>query len=115
MTIDIGGIGPAGVPGVTPAKNAPAPAAVPSTSSAQDNDAVTVDVQSVPASPPPEVSAAIQTASQAYDQLAAAGQHVKFSLDSSGGLNIELQHDDGTTQTISGSEALRLAGGGSSG
>lgn len=111
MSMDIGGIGSAPAAGVTPASNIPASTPLAPTPPTPDDEAVTVDVRSFEAGPPPEVSAAVQTASAAYDKLAAAGQHVQFGLDSSGSLSIELQGEDGSSQTLSPSEALRLAAG----
>lgn len=74
--------------------------------------AVSVDLQSAAGSPPPEVSAAIDAASQVYEQLDARGQHVQFSSDpSTGALNIELQHPDGSSSTLSPGQLLDLAEG----
>lgn len=112
MSMEIGGIGSVPVPGITPASTPPA--TTPANGPAAGDEAVAVDVQSLPDGPPPEVSAAITVASQAYDRLAAGGRHVRFSTDpSSGELSIELQSDDGSSQPITAADALRLADGGS--
>jgi len=67
----------------------------------------------VPATPPPEVEAAISVAAQAYDELNATGQQLHFGeTPSDGKLAVELQDLSGAPlSTISASEALRIAGG----
>ena len=68
---------------------APAPATGPRAAGAPERatpaSSAAVTVDSIPASPPPEVLDAIGVASQAYDQLAASGRTVQFSLDGPGG------------------------------
>lgn len=111
MSMDITGIGAGPVADVsaTPKSSAPAEAAG-ETNAAEDS--VSVDLQSLAGSPPPEVTAAIDNASKAFDQLASSGQHVAFSQDpSSGALNIELQNQDGSSRTLSAGEVLNLADG----
>jgi hypothetical protein len=80
-------------------------------SAAEAHDAVSVDV--IPSSPPDDVMGAIATASEAYDRLAANGQHVSFELDAgSGGVQINLQDSKGRPISgLSPSDALRLAAG----
>jgi hypothetical protein len=80
-------------------------------SATHTHDAVTVDV--IPSSPPDEVLDAIAAASDAYDRLAANGQHVSFELDGpTGRLQIGLQDSDGRPISgLSPSDALRLAAG----
>jgi hypothetical protein len=67
----------------------------------------------VPTTPPPEVSQAIGTASQAYEELNATGHQLHFTLDRpTGALAVELRDMDGNPlSNISASEALRIAGG----
>jgi hypothetical protein len=62
---------------------------------------------------PDEVHTAIAAASDAYDALAAEGTQVHFAFDeATGRMTIKVQDLTGTTLgSISGSEALRLAGG----
>lgn len=76
--------------------------------------AVRVDLDSsFPQTPPPEVTQAIDVASNAYDQLSATGQQLHFSVNTpTGGVAVELRDLDGNPLfTISASEALRIAGG----
>jgi len=72
-----------------------------------------VALDTIPASPPPEVLAAIGTASQAYDRLAASGRQLHFGIDqSSGKVVVELQDLSGNVlSTLSPSQALDIAGG----
>jgi hypothetical protein len=108
MSFDVGGIGAANVPGIVPASPTPASAPLAPPSPVPGDEAVTVDVQGIPA----EVSDAIASASRAYDRLAASGQHVEFSTDpTSGALTINLQSESGEAQTLSPSDVLRIAGG----
>jgi hypothetical protein len=62
---------------------------------------------------PPEVARAMKVASDAYDQLSATGHQIHFDLDlSGGGFAVELQDLNGNPlSTLSGSEALQIAGG----
>lgn len=100
---------------VNPAATGPAGEmqAASATGAREAQDAVRVDV--MPSAPPDDVMDAIGAAADAYDRLAAGGQHVSFELDGpSGRVQINLQ--DSTGRPISGlspSDALRLAAGGS--
>ncbi|HTW11263.1 MAG TPA: hypothetical protein VME01_00855 [Solirubrobacteraceae bacterium] len=69
----------------------------------------------MPPSPPPEVEEAISVASQAYEELSATGQQVHFEIDAPNrAVDVELRDLHGNPlSTISASEALRIAGGGS--
>jgi hypothetical protein len=112
MSFDVGGIGAANVPGIVPASTTPASAPVAPASEIPGNEAVTVDLQGVTPAIPAQVSSAIASASRAYDQLAAAGQHVEFSTDpASGKLTITLKSESGESQTLSPSDVLRIAAG----
>jgi hypothetical protein len=75
--------------------------------------AVQVDLESLPESPPPEVADAMTVASDAYEQLSATGQQIHFGFDqANGGFAVELRDLNGTPlSTLSGSEALQIAGG----
>jgi len=101
-----GAVGPAAATG---AKGADDTTSALDASEAQD--AVNVDV--IPTSPPDGVMDAIAAASDAYDTLAASGQHVSFSLDPpTGRVQIELQDPAGRPISgLSPSDALRLAAG----
>jgi hypothetical protein len=62
---------------------------------------------------PPEVERAIVVASDAYEQLSATGHQIHFDFDrAAGGFAVELQDLNGNPlSTLSGSEALQIAGG----
>jgi hypothetical protein len=74
-----------------------------------------VVVATIPATPPPEVLQAVQTASQTYDKLLSLGQHVHFATDPrTGRLSIELVSLTGAArQTVTPHKLLELASGGS--
>jgi hypothetical protein len=113
MSFDVSGIGslrtsdlqrPEGAGfGVRPATAAPSYAEA----------AVLVELDSLPASPPPEVAKAMAVASDAYDQLSATGHQIHFDFDrAGGGFAVELQDLNGNPlSTLSGSDALQIAGG----
>jgi hypothetical protein len=113
MSFDVSGIGsfrssdiqrPDGAgSGVRPGTESPSYAEV----------AAAAEPDSLPVSPPPEVTQAMAVASDAYDQLSATGQTIHFGFDQAGGgLAVELQDLDGTPLSrLSGSEALQIAGG----
>jgi hypothetical protein len=88
----------------TGAPPAPAPADA-------DADAVTVDT--MPASPPPEVLDAIGAASDAYDRLAASGQHLHFAIDApTGKVTVSVtDHAGNVLRTVAPSAALAAASG----
>lgn len=75
--------------------------------------AVSVQLATLPPSPPPEVRHAIAVASDSYDRLHDSGRQLSFSLDDgSGALTVELQDLSGNhISTLSVSDALRIAGG----
>ncbi len=100
------------VSAVTQATQAVSPSALSPMVSAvvMSDEPVTVDM--IPAAPPPEVIAAIMTASQSYDSLAASGHQVHFATDpQTGSVSIQLVGPS-TSTTISPSKALDLASGG---
>jgi hypothetical protein len=68
----------------------------------------------LPESPPPEVTQAIEVASEAYEVLSATGQQVHFGLDPwARALEVELRDLHGNPlSTLSASDALQLAAGG---
>jgi hypothetical protein len=70
-------------------------------------------LDSLPKSPPPEVASALAVASDAYDQLSAAGHQIHFGFNQLGGrFAVELQDLHGNPlSTLSGSDALQIAGG----
>jgi uncharacterized FlaG/YvyC family protein len=74
-----------------------------------------VSVDTVPASPPPEVHAAIAVASQAHERLAAHDRALHFHVDErSGKLQVEVQDLNGNVLfTVPPSKALEIAAVGS--
>jgi hypothetical protein len=76
--------------------------------------AVSVELNTIPGEPPAQVHHAISVAAASYQRLQASGRHLSFSLEQgSGALSVKLQDLSGNTvSTISGSDALRIAGGG---
>jgi hypothetical protein len=68
---------------------------------------------SFPTTPPPEVTEAVGSAFEAYDELNATGQQLHFTVDPpTGAFAVELVDLDGNPlTTISASEALRIAAG----
>ena len=67
----------------------------------------------IPSSPPQEVFAAMLTAAQAADRLAASGKALRFSTDDTSGLSVQLTTLDGTVLgTVSPSTVLSVASGG---
>ena len=67
---------------------------------------------SLPESPPPEVAEEMAVALDAYDQLSAAGHQIHFGFKQAGGFAVELQDLHGNPlSTLSGSDALQIAGG----
>lgn len=74
-------------------------------------DLVTVDT--IPSSPPQEVFAAMLTAAQAADRLAASGRALHFSTDETAGLSVQMTSLDGTVLgTVSPTTVLSVASGG---
>ncbi|HUA04116.1 MAG TPA: hypothetical protein VMB27_09445 [Solirubrobacteraceae bacterium] len=110
MSFDIGSVGR--TPAASPAAGSSRPAAV-SSSSAQDADTVTVDT--IPASPPDEVHDAIGVANQAYHNLKATGSEMRFKVnEATGKLSVEVHDVHGNLLfTVPASTALDVASGGS--
>jgi uncharacterized protein YlxW (UPF0749 family) len=108
MSFDIGSVGrtPATTPSRTARSSAPAPA-----QAAHATDTVTVDT--IPASPPPEVHDAIGVANQAYHNLKAAGTELRFRInESTGKLTVEVHDVDGNLMfTVPASTTLDVASG----
>jgi hypothetical protein len=108
MSFDIGQVGrtPATAPTQTARSSGPA-----TVSSAQGADTVTVDT--VPASPPPEVHAAIGVANQAYHNLQASGSEMRFKVnEATGKLTVEIHDVHGNLLfTVPASTVLDVASG----
>ncbi len=110
MSFDIGAVGQ---PQRTVQPGSAAGTSAPVTASSGDHaDAVTVDT--LPASPPPELSKEIAAAARAYEDLLASGRRLHFDFESqSGRLKIELSDRDGNVLcTVSPPRALAIAAGG---
>jgi hypothetical protein len=111
MSFDIGSVG------MTPAAGAPARTSAPSNTagaqSARETDTVTVDT--IPASPPPEVQDAMGVAAQAYDNLKASGSEMRFKVnEATGKLSVEVHDVHGNLLfTVPASTVLDVASGGS--
>ncbi len=108
MSYDIGSVGrtPAPAPSQTARSSAPAPA-----QAAHAVDTVTVDT--IPASPPPEVQDAIGVANQAYHNLRADGSELRFKInESTGKLSVEVHDVHGNLMfTVPASTVLDVASG----
>lgn len=77
---------------------------------AADDDSVRLD--GVPSSPPREVFAAMLTAAQSADRLAASGRALRFNTDETTGLSVQLTDLDGTVLgTVAPSTVLSVASG----
>jgi hypothetical protein len=82
-----------------------------SSPAATAGDSVTLDA--IPSSPPQEVFAAMLTAAQAADRLAASGKALHFNADETTGLSVQLTSLDGTVLgTVAPSTVLSVASGG---
>jgi uncharacterized FlaG/YvyC family protein len=108
MSFDIGSVGrtPATAPSQTTRSSAPAPVqAVHATD--------TVSVDTIPASPPEEVHAAIGVANQAYHNLKASGSELRFKVDeATGKLTVEVHDTHGNLLfTVPSSTVLDVAAG----
>ena len=108
MSFDIGSVGR--TPTTTPAQTGRSAAS----SSAQDvhaTDPVTVDT--IPASPPPEVQDAMGVANQAYHNLHASGTELRFKVnEATGKLSVEVHDTHGNLLfTVPASTALDVASG----
>jgi hypothetical protein len=108
MSFDIGSVGR--TPAPTPTQGARSSAATPS-QAAQASDTVTVDT--IPASPPPEVQDAIGVANQAYHNLQAGGSELRFKVnEATGKLTVEVHDTHGNLLfTVPASTALDVASG----
>jgi hypothetical protein len=108
MSYDIGSVGrtPAPAPSQTARSSAPAPA-----QAAHAADTVTVDT--IPATPPPEVQDAIGVANQAYHNLKAEGSELRFKInEKTGKLTVEVHDTHGNLLfTVPASTALDVASG----
>ena len=108
MSFDIGSVGrtPATAPSQTPRSSAPAPV-----SAAAAAGPVTVDT--IPASPPEEVHAAIGVANQAYHNLKASGSELRFKInEATGKLTVEVHDTHGNLLfTVPASTVLDVASG----
>ncbi|HEY2767759.1 MAG TPA: hypothetical protein VGI76_05845 [Solirubrobacteraceae bacterium] len=73
-----------------------------------------VALQTLPASPPPEVLEQMAGAAQRYDELTAQGRELRFARDEqSGRTRIEVRDREGRLmKTLSPSQALDIAAGG---
>ena len=78
-------------------------------------DAVSVDVNAIPDSPPAEVLDAMGVAAAAHDRLAAIDRGLSFKVDdATGKVTVEVHDADGKLLfTVPGSKALDIAAGGS--
>ena len=108
MSFDIGSVGrtPTTAPAQTARTSAPAP-----TQSAEP--AVTVTVDAIPATPPPEVQNAIGVANQAYHDLKSDGTELRFKInEATGKLTVEVHDVHGNLMfTVPASTALDVASG----
>lgn len=108
MSFDIGSVGrmPASAPAQSARSSAPAPS-----QAAHSADPVTVDT--IPASPPPEVHEAMGVANQAYHNLKANGTELRFKInEATGKLSVEVHDVHGNLMfTVPASTALAVASG----
>jgi hypothetical protein len=108
MSFDIGSVGhtPAAAPSQTPRSSAPAPA-----QAAHPTDTVTVDT--IPATPPPEVHDAMGVAHHAYHNLKAQGSELRFKInEQTGKLTVEVHDVHGNLMfTVPASTVLDVASG----
>jgi hypothetical protein len=108
MSFDIGSVGRTPAPASTqPARTS----ASGSTQAAQSGDTVTVDT--IPASPPPEVQEAMGVANQAYHSLQASGSELRFKVnEATGRVSVEVHDVHGNLLfTVPASTALDVASG----
>jgi hypothetical protein len=111
MSFDIGSVGRTPAAGATTRTSTPSNAGA--AQSAHEADTVTVDT--IPASPPPEVQDAMGVAAQAYDNLKASGSEMRFKVnESTGKLSVEVHDTHGNLLfTVPSSTVLDVASGGS--
>jgi uncharacterized FlaG/YvyC family protein len=108
MSFDIGSVGRTPAPAATRTSGSSASA------SAQNNQATDpVTVDTIPASPPPEVQDAMGVANQAYHSLQAQGAELRFKVnESTGQLSVEVHDTHGNLLfTVPSSTALDIASG----
>ena len=108
MSFDIGSVGR--TPAAAPSQSARSSASAP-TQATQVADTVTLDT--IPASPPPEVQDAIGVADQAYHNLQSEGNELRFKIDdSTGKLTVEVHDVHGNLMfTVPASTVLDVASG----
>jgi hypothetical protein len=108
MSFDIGSVGR--TPATTPAQRA-RPSAPAPVQAANAEDTVTVDT--IPASPPPEVHEAMGVAARAYDSLKASGSELRFKVnEATGKLTVEVHDAHGNLMfTVPASTVLDVASG----
>jgi hypothetical protein len=108
MSFDIGSVGRTPAPAATHSARASASA---SAQASEAGDTVTVDT--IPASPPPEVQDAIGVANQAYHNLQASGSELRFKVnEATGKLSVEVHDVHGNLLfTVPASTALDVASG----
>ncbi len=108
MSFDIGSVGRTPAPTSTQSARSSAPA---SAQAGGASDTVTVDT--IPASPPPEVQDAIGVANQAYHNLQATGNELRFKVnEATGKLSVEVHDVRGNLLfTVPASTALDVASG----
>jgi hypothetical protein len=108
MSFDIGSVGGTPAPVTTQTARSSGPA---SAQAAHEADTVTVDT--IPASPPPEVQDAMGVANQAYHNLQATGSELRFKVnEATGKLSVEVHDVHGNLLfTVPASTALSVASG----
>jgi hypothetical protein len=108
MSFDIGSVGGTPAPAAARTSGSSAPASAQAT---QDTDPVTVDT--IPASPPPEVQDAMGVANNAYQSLQAQGAELRFKVnEATGELSVEVHDTHGNLLfTVPSSTALDIASG----
>ncbi|HYZ81660.1 MAG TPA: hypothetical protein VE571_10345 [Solirubrobacteraceae bacterium] len=110
MSFDIAPIGR--TPGTAPAGAEKTQSTAPS-HAVQASDSVTVDT--IPASPPPEVHEAMGVAAEAYDRLQDEGRQMRFKINEGTGKLVVEVHDlhGNLLFSVPSSKALEVASGGS--
>jgi hypothetical protein len=112
MSFDIAPV--AHTPSAAPASTSP-PASAPAPATAATQAAAPVTVDTIPASPPPEVHDAMGVAAKAYQDLKDDGSELRFKVDEpSGKLVIEVHDTHGNLLfTLPPHKVLDIAAGGS--
>lgn len=113
MSINIPSVGPSDAKQVPISGAARAQRSAPAPRTAVASDSVRVDT--FPSEPPPEVHAAMNVASDAYDKLKASGRQLSFQVDAgTGKLHVEVHDLRGKVLfTVPASKALDVASGAS--